>query len=386
MAEEMKSKGVKSARSVYHTIGFRKASDAWGEPENIEDGLNFAYGELEKECKISEQERERAIKIMSEEVENYRKKAEEFNRDIAVFDHEKENLENKKKEHELKRGDISRTLSSRDKVEHYILVTVLIGLALLVCFIVYPMEMYYAFEGAAAKQSNNLVGNIVYPNYLKEAYSKGAGTFALFLFVGVIPLGIGLLLSSSIQNYGKTKEKKHIAIWVGLLMLILSFDVFIGYRIAQKIYMANVYMPKHDKGLAAEPFSIWTAVSDVNFWIVLLLCFVLYIILALLYNKVMSGKFFDLDGYIKAEHKLIDEQIKKIDKSIGDINLKVIETQKNIKQNEQEIAVREKSIEAYNKGWLGIPPAKLKTMAADFMMGWNSFLQNFYDEWQKSEF
>jgi hypothetical protein len=25
-------------------------------------------------------------------------------------------------------------------------------------------------------------------------------------------------------------------------------------------------------------------------------------------------------------------------------------------------------------------------MAADFMMGWNSFLQNFYDEWQKSEF
>jgi hypothetical protein len=380
VAEEMKSKSTKSARSVYHTIGFRKASEAWGEPEAIEDGLNFACSELEKECKISEQERDRAIKVLNEEVENYRKKAEEFNKEMLVFEHQKEDLENEKKKHESKRGDISRTLSSRDKVEHYILVTVLIGLAILVGLIIYPMEMYFAFEGEVG-QNEGFFGNIIYPNYLKEAYSKGLGTLVLFLIVGIIPLAIGLVLNSSIQNYEKTKEKKHIAKYAVFLLLVLCLDVFIGYKITQKVYMSNYAI-----GLEEEPFGIFTAISDVNFWIILALCFVLYVILALLYNKVISDKFFDLDGHIKLEHRLIDEQIKKIDKSISDINLKVIETQKNIKQNEQEIAIREKNIEYHKKGWLGIPSSKLKTMATDFMMGWNVFLQHLYEEGQKIEF
>ncbi len=368
MADETQNRQSKTkdeADKVSFTqFGFQSAGKAKSAPESITDGLNIVY-----EYFFNDQKKNIGQKIEQLETEIELESKRENDNEAK--------LDNSRKLKELKDGDLRDLNIDRVKIregdgEVGDIATFIIGafitlLLTMYLFVFYSSSGYSAFYGI--KQGSL---GFINPNVFSDAMNKGGGVIALIILFPVIFLGLGFLIHDSLESNKKLKKsgsKESYILIASLLVITLIADIFIGYKISQ-----GVHTNEFNSGLTNDTWQFKMIFADINFYLVLVLGFVVYVIWGFLLNRVLSHT------YLKTESEitkiLLEEKDKEINakrEEINEVQSKINELVSNVKNNELTITKKENSLIRYKTGSTPVDTDILKSNVGEFMSGWENF-------------
>ena len=241
----------------------------------------------------------------------------------------------------------------------------IVGLCILVPFTLYFFIFYSSaaysafFADFSGAVENGLSVTIFNSKALGLAFGQSFMTGLFVLMITFLIFALGFVL-----HYIDTTSKK-----AGLIAITFIFDFLLAVEIEQNIFnseaLAGIYGPN------PPLFTIATALSKINVWMVICCGFVGYIIWGLLfgfvmdsYNELKSNKFSikEIEDNIKENNLRIDEEKDKLD----DINSKLSELD----------AVINTLKEALNPSVSSIDKNKILKELANFYAGWTNFLVN----------
>ncbi len=345
-------------------FGFQSAGKAKSAPESIIDGLNIVY-----EYFFNDQKKNKNQKIEQLETEIELESKRKNDNDAKL---ESEKRKKELKDEELKELTIDRVRIREGDGEVGDITTFIIGafitlLLTMYLFVFYSSSGYSAFYGI--KQGSL---GFINPNVFSDAMNKGGGVIALIILFPVIFLGLGFLIHDSLESNKKLKKenkKQSYALIISLLIITLIADIFIGYKISQ-----GVHTNEFNAGLTNEIWKFKMIFSDINFYLVLVLGFVVYVVWGFLLNRVLSHT------YLKTESEitkiLLEEKDKEINskrEEINEIQSKIKEFVSNIKNNEITITKKENALVRYKTGSIPVDVDVLKSNVGEFWSGWESF-------------
>jgi hypothetical protein len=205
--------------------------------------------------------------------------------------------------------------------------------------------------------------------------NKGGGVIALIILFPVIFLGLGFLIHDSLESNKKlnlaNKPSKY-GVIIALLFITLIADIFIGYKISQ-----GVHTNEFNAGLTNDTWKFKMIFSDINFYLVLVLGFVVYVIWGFLLNYVLSH------SYLKTENEKVKLMIENVNnritdkrKELSEIISKIHKFESDIITCESKIQEKEKDIIGYENGVIPINIASLKGSIGEFMGGWQNYTNN----------
>jgi hypothetical protein len=175
----------------------------------------------------------------------------------------------------------------------------------------------------------------------------------------VIVLSIGYLIHTFLVQ----KRYFHL---IFLLVLLLALDGLISYQIAR-----GIHENKFSAGLTDERWKVEMAINDPQFWTIILLGYVMYIIWGILlhsalqqYSKLQPDKILDL------KMETLDKRILDIEGGLLEVNNKLsgLNTQVTILSN--EIDLKENDIIGYRHGIIPVKVSALRDAVNQFMNGW----------------
>lgn len=345
-------------------FGFQSAGKAKSAPESIKDGLHIVY-----EYFFNDQKKNKNQKIEQLETEIELESKRKNDNDAKL---ESEKKKKELKDEELKELTIDRVKIREGDGEVGDVTTFIIGafitlLLTMYLFVFYSSSGYSAFYGI--KQGSL---GFINPNVFSDEMNKGGGVIALIILFPVIFLGLGFLIHDSLENNKKLKKenkKESYILIVSLLIITLIADIFIGYKISQ-----GVHTNEFNAGLTNETWKFKMIFSDVNFYLVLVLGFVVYVVWGFLLNRVLSHT------YLKSESEitkiLLEEKDKEINskrEQINEIQAKITEFISDIKNNEITITKKENALVRYKTGSIPVDVDVLKSNVGEFWSGWESF-------------
>jgi hypothetical protein len=121
--------------------------------------------------------------------------------------------------------------------------------------------------------------------------------------------------------------------------------------------------------------------SDINFYLVLVLGFVVYVVWGFLLNFVLSH------SYLKTENEKIKLMIENVNtkitdkrKELSDIIAKIHKFESDITTCESKIQEKEKDIIGYENGVIPINISSLKGSIGEFMGGWQNYTYGIFDK------
>lgn len=348
----------------YFTLGKNAALTNKANPEMINLGLDTAYKSFSKDLFKSTEQRKANI---SAEVEILNKKLNDLNAKIAPLNLNKVQIEEKV---EIIEENI--LVAKTGEVEVNIipfaigsLITLLLTLYL---FIFYSSVAYSALFGGGQTKitiSNALFNTSVFNN----AASQSGGTLAMVFLLPAVFLGLGFLIHDAL-------EKKRVGILVGIVLVTLLFDGLMAYKIAQ-----NNYNVLYNQGVYVKEWSIGYAFKDIDFYLILALGFVVYIIWGYLLdfsikkwqesqpNNAISLK---IESLMLRKENLQNELLE-VNTLLNQLfaDVKTIEDEKN---NKEEILIKLKN------GAQAIGETELRGMVGEYMNGWVSFITFYFSQ------
>ncbi len=233
-------------------------------------------------------------------------------------------------------------------------ITILLTLYL---FVFYSSSGYSAFYGV--KQGTL---GFINPNVFAEAKTKGGGVTALIILFPVIFLGLGFLIHDAL-------EKKKYGFITLLLVFTLITDSFIGYKISQ-----GLHTNEFNAGLTNEQWKFSMIYSDINFYLVLALGFVVYVIWGFLLHYVLNkNKELKPDKAIELRVENLNRKITERREELAVINTKINDLKTQMLTLENEISEKEKDIIGYENGVIPINTSLLKSSIGEFMQGWFAY-------------
>jgi hypothetical protein len=360
---------------TYSRYGFRSAQKSQSQPSGIEGYLDKVYDQFLEEQKLDEQGLKDRIAKLKAEVQSEKTKKNDANADIASHKIFKEDKEKQIEELELEKIDIRNGDGEIGDISSFVIGAFITLLLTMYLFVFYSSSGYSAFYGI--KQGSL---GFINPNVFSDAMNKGGGVIALIVLFPVIFLAMGFYVHVAIENNKKlnleNKPSKY-GIISGLLLITLIADIFIGYKISQ-----GVHINEFNAGLINEPWKFSMIFSDINFYLVLVLGFVVYVVWGFLLNFVLSH------SYLKTENekeKLMIENVnnKIIEKrkELSEIVAKIHKLESDIITCENKIQEKEKDIIGYENGVIPINVASLKGSVGEFMGGWQNYTNNnFYTD------
>lgn len=353
----------------YTQLGFKSAEKAQSQPSTIDGYLDNAYDKFQKEFELDEAEKQERInalkeKIKSEkintelanaEIDNLKKRVEKCDKNITEKEREKIDIQN---------GD--GTMENGDTTAFVIgaFITLLLTMYL---FVFYSSSGYSAFYGI--KQGSL---GFINPNVFSDAINKGGGVIALIILFPVIFLAMGFYIHVAIENNKKLKAQKlpgKYGVIVGLLTITLIADMFIGYKISQ-----GVHTNSFNAGLTNETWKFNMIFTDINFYLVLVLGFVVYVVWGFLLNFVLSHPYLRTESEkLKLEIKELNRQIDNIEKEKGEFNSRIERAQSDIRTNAHNIDGFQNAIDDIVNGKTQINIDSLKGAIGEFMGGWQNY-------------
>jgi hypothetical protein len=224
-------------------------------------------------------------------------------------------------------------------------------------FVFYSSSGYSAFYGV--KQGSL---GFINPNVFADAKNKGAGVIALIILFPVIFLGMGFLIHDALA-------KKKYAFIIGLLCFTFIADGIIGYKIAQGIH-DNAF----NAALTKDQWDFHMVFSDINFYLVLALGFVVYMIWGALLHYVLQK------NYEMQPDKALEIRLDNMDRKIGDQRQNLIEHQTKINNLKGQLAIieneiidKDKDAIGYENGVIPVNISQLQSFVGEFMMGWYAY-------------
>jgi hypothetical protein len=224
-------------------------------------------------------------------------------------------------------------------------------------FVFYSSSGYSAFYGI--KQGTT---GFINPNVFSEAKTKGGGVIALIVLFPVIFLGLGFLIHDAL-------EKKKYGFITLLLLFTLITDSFIGYKISE-----NIHSNAFNANETSEQWRFSMIYTDINFYLVLALGFVVYVIWGFLLHYVLNkNKEMQPDKAIELRLENLTRKITERREELAIIIAKINDLNAQIATLENEISGKEEDVNGYENGVNPVDIPRLKSSIGRFMGGWFAY-------------
>lgn len=241
-------------------------------------------------------------------------------------------------------------------------ITVLLTLYL---FVFYSSSGYSAFYGIKPGSLG-----FINPDVFSDASNKGGGVIMLIILFPVIFLGLGFLIHDALEKIKAGKGRRSAITTISILLVITFItDAFIGYKISEGVHTNDFNAGRTD--------SLWKfemVFSDINFYLVLILGFVVYVIWGFLLNYVLSHPYLKTESdRIKKAIEELNAKISKKKEDLFQINSRIQKLESDIATIENRIAEKQKNIIGYQHGDIPINLASLRASVGEFMGGWQNY-------------
>jgi cell division septum initiation protein DivIVA len=367
-------KTSEKGKITYSQYGFRSAQKSQSQPAGIDGYLDNVYDQFLEEQKLDEQGLKDRISKLKAELQSEKTKKNDANAEISSHKSFKEDKEKQIEELELEKIDIRNGDGEIGDTSSFVIGAFITLLLTMYLFVFYSSSGYSAFYGIKPGSLG-----FINPNVFSDAMNKGGGVIALIILFPVIFLAMGFYIHVAIENNKKlnaeNKPSKY-GIISGLLLITLIADIFIGYKISQ-----GVHTNEFNAGLTNETWKFNMIFSDINFYLVLVLGFVVYVVWGFLLNFVLSH------SYLKTESEKVKLMIENVNnkiadkrKELSDIVSKIHKYESDIITCESKIQEKEKDIIGYENGVIPINVASLKGSVGEFMGGWQNYTNNYFTD------
>ena len=372
---EQSNTNDEKGKITYTQYGFRSAQKSQSNHEAVEGYLNNVYDKFLEEQKLDEQGLKARISKLKAEVQQEKTKKNDATAEISSNKRHKEDKEKDLEELELEKIEIRNGDGELGDTSSFIIGAFITFLLTLYLFVFYSSSGYSAFYGIKPGSLG-----FINPNVFADAQNKGGGVIALIILFPVIFLGLGFLIHNSLETNKKLISKgepKSYALIISLLIITLIADIFIGYKISQ-----GVHTNEFNSGLTNDTWKFNMIFEDINFYLVLVLGFVVYVIWGFLLNYVLSH------SYLKTESEKVKLMIENINgritekrNELTEIISKIHRLESDIINSENKIPEKEKDILGYEAGDIPINISSLKGSVGEFMGGWQNYTNgNFYKD------
>lgn len=358
---------ITSDKITLTQYGFQSATNSQSNPESIDGYLNKVYDKFLEDQKLDETGVKNRISRLREEVILEKSRKNDLQAEITTYNTNKIDKENEIQELELERIDIKNGEGELGDTTSFIIGAFITILLTLYLFVFYSSSGYSSFYGI--KQGSL---GFINANVFSDALNRGGGVFALIILFPVIFLGLGFLIHNALEeNKGLVKEGKSQKYGLISVLLFITFiaDAFIGYKIAE-----GVHNNEFNAGRTNELWNFNMIFSDINFYLVLILGFVVYVIWGFLLNYVLSH------SYLKTENEKtkimlgnINNRIQEKRNELNIILSKIAKAESDILSCNAKIEDKEKNISGYETGDIPINISTLKAAIGEFMGGWQYF-------------
>lgn len=358
---------ITSDKITLTQYGFQSATNSQSNPESIDGYLNKVYDKFLEDQKLDETGVKNRISRLREEVILEKSRKNDLQAEITSYNANKIDKENEIQELELERIDIKNGEGELGDTTSFIIGAFITILLTLYLFVFYSSSGYSSFYGI--KQGSL---GFINANVFSDALNRGGGVFALIILFPVIFLGLGFLIHNALEeNKGLVKEGKSQKYGLISVLLFITFiaDAFIGYKIAE-----GVHNNEFNAGRTNELWNFNMIFSDINFYLVLILGFVVYVIWGFLLNYVLSH------SYLKTENEKtkimlgnINNRIQEKRNELNIILSKIAKAESDILSCNAKIEDKEKNISGYETGDIPINISTLKAAIGEFMGGWQYF-------------
>lgn len=358
-------KTVDNEKITYNQLGFRSAQKSQSNPEAVDGYLEIVYDKFLEDQKLDEQGLKDRIAKLKAEVQQEKAKKQEAIADINAYKRNKEDKEKEIEELDLEKIDIRNGDGETGDTTPFVIGAFITLLLTLYLFVFYSSSGYSAFYGIKPGSLG-----FINPNVFADATNKGGGVIALIILFPVIFLGLGFLIHDALEKI-KAGKNKTSAIVTILVLLVITFiaDAFIGYKISE-----GVHTNEFNAGRTDELWKFNMIFSDINFYLVLILGFVVYVIWGFLLNYVLSH------SYLKTENEKIKLMIENINnriaekrKELSDLIAKIHKLESNIVTIDNKVEEKQKDIIGYENGVIPINISSLKGSVGEFMGGWQNY-------------
>ena len=355
---------------TYSQYGFRSAQKSQSQPAGIDGYLDNVYDQFLEEQRLDGQGLKDRISKLKAELQSEKTKKNDANAEISSHKSFKEDKEKQIEELELEKIDIRNGDGELGDTSSFVIGAFITLLLTMYLFVFYSSSGYSAFYGIKPGSLG-----FINPNVFSDSINKGGGVIALIILFPVIFLAMGFYIHVAIENNKKlnaqNKPSKY-GIITSLLLITLVADIFIGYKISQ-----GVHTNEFNTGLTNETWKFKMIFSDINFYLVLVLGFVVYVVWGFLLNFVLSH------SYLKTESEKVKLMIENLNnkitdkrKELSDIISKIHKYESDVITSESKIQGKEKDIIGYENGVIPINIASLKGSVGEFMGGWQNYTNN----------
>ena len=365
-------KSENGEKITYSQLGFRSAGKSQSKPEAIEGYLEIVYDKFLEEQKLDEQGlRDRVTKLKAE-VQQERAKRNDTTADINAAKRNKDDKEKEIEELEIEKIDIRNGEGETGDTIPFVIGAFITLLLTLYLFVFYSSSGYSAFYGIKPGSLG-----FINPNVFSDATNKGGGVIALIVLFPVIFLGLGFLIHDSLENNKKLvreKRPRQFALISALLAITLLADAFIGYKISQ-----GVHTNEFNAGRTDQLWKFDMVFSDINFYLVLILGFVVYVIWGFLLHYVLSHQYLKTESEkVKLLTENLNNRIAEKRKELSDTISKIHKAEGDIVTIDGKVQEKEKDIIGYQNGRVPINESSLRGSIGEFMGGWQNYTYGNY--------
>ncbi len=356
-----------SEKITYNQLGFRSAQKSQSNPEAIEGYLEIVYDKFLEDQKLDEQGIKDRISKLRADVQQEKARKQDLLAEINASKQNKEDKEKEIEELELEKIDIRNGDGETGNTTPFVIGAFITLLLTLYLFVFYSSSGYSAFYGI----KHGSLG-FINPNVFTDATNKGGGVIALIILFPVIFLGLGFLIHDSLDNNKKLvseKKPKRYGLIFTLLFITLIADSFIGYKISQ-----GVHTNEFNSGRTNELWKFDMIFSDINFYLVLILGFVVYVIWGFLLHYVLSHPYLKTESErVKLMLENLNNKISEKRKELSDIIAKIHKLSGDIITIDSTVEGKQKDIIGYENGVIPVNVASLKGSVGEFMGGWQNY-------------
>jgi hypothetical protein len=376
MAEELtqnpKNSKIENDKLNFNQYGFRSASRVLSNSDSLEGFLDNVYDSFLNEQKLDEQGLKDRISKLKAEVQQEKVSKNDSIAEISSSKRQKDDKEKEIEELEIEKIEIRNEGGETSDTMPFVIGAFITLLLTMYLFVFYSSSGYSAFYGI--KQGSL---GFINPNVFSDAMNRGGGVIALIVLFPVIFLGLGFLIHDSLETNKKLvseKKPKTFSVIITLLFITLIADMFIGYKISQ-----GVHTNEFNAGLTDKIWEFSMIFSDINFYLVIVLGFVVYVIWGFLLNYVLSHP------YLKTENERIKLIIENLNIKINEkrneltnIISKIHKKEGDVESSESKILEKENDIIGYQNGVIPVNVPLLRASVGEFMGGWENFTNGHY--------
>ena len=354
----------------FEHYGRESAVSSKADPKTLEASLATIYNQFLKDTKLDAEGIKQRIIRLEAEVLQKKSSKENAKAELESAYLQKELKEKKIEELEIERINFKEEGAPAGDMISFVISAFIVILMTCYLFVFYSSTGYSALFGL--KNEADVTAAIINPNTYTDAESKGGGVLAAIILFPVIFLGLGFLIHDAI---GKKK--------FGIISLLLFFtfivDAIMGYKISEALH--NI---QFNRGLTSQMWEFKMVFSDINFYLVMMLGFVVYIIWGALLNYTLT-KYSEMQP-----KKALELVLENLDRKIGEQRDELLEMMSKISNIKSQIVSFENEIEqktkdaiGYKTGRIPVDTSKLSSIVGQFMQGWFGYISFMFNNDEK---